>query len=225
MFRRILIPIFVFIALAAVAGGIVYWVYDGYMYYRTDDAQVTGQILNVSAPAAGTLTTLTVAVGQNVTAGETIGTITVPSTTTATSTAASAAPATVNLTSPIDGTVLQVPAVQGQAVAPGLQLVSVTNLNSLTVVAYVDEGSLNNISVNQAVDIGVDAYSGTSFSGHVQQIVQATAGQFSLLPNEDPTSGNFTKVGQRIPVLITLDSKNGKDIVPGMSAEVTIHLH
>jgi multidrug resistance efflux pump len=225
MFRRILIPIFVFIALAAVAGGVVYWVYDGYMYYRTDDAQVTGQILNISAPAAGTLSTLSVAIGQNVTAGETIGTITVPPTMTTTSTAAAAAPTTVNLTSPIDGTILQVPAVQGQAVAPGLQLVSVTNLNSLSIVAYVDESSLSNISLNQAVDISIDAYGGTSFSGHVEQIVQATAGQFSLLPNEDPTSGNFSKVGQRIPIMITLDSKNGKDVVPGMSAEVTIHLH
>lgn len=225
MLRRILIPIFVFIALAAVAGGIVYWVYDGYMYYRTDDAQVTGQILNISAPAAGTLSTLSVSVGQNVTAGQTIGTITVPPSVTTTSTAATAAPATVNLTSPINGTVVQVPAVQGQTVAPGLQLVSLTDLNSLSIIAYVDESSINNVSLNQAVDISIDAYSGTSFSGHVEQIVQATAGQFSLLPNEDPTSGNFTKVGQRIPVIITLDSKNGKDIVPGMSAEVTIHLH
>lgn len=225
MLRRILIPIFVFVALAAVAGGIVYWVYDGYMYYRTDDAQVTGQILNISAPAAGTLSTLSVAVGQNVTAGETIGTVTVAPTTTTTSTGTTTKSSTVDLTSPINGTVVQVPAVQGQVVAPGLQLVSVTNLSSLSIIAYVDEGSLNNVSINQSVDISIDAYSGTSFTGHVQQIVQATAGQFSLLPNDDPTSGNFTKVGQRIPVIITLDSKNGKDVVPGMSAEVTIHLH
>lgn len=225
MFRRILIPIFVFIALAAVAGGIVYWVYDGYMYYRTDDAQVSGQILNISAPAAGTLSTLSASVGQSVSAGQTIGTITVPPATTTTSTTAVAAPTTVNLTSPINGTIVQVPAVQGQTVAPGLQLVAVTDLNSLSIIAYVDEGSINNISLNQAVDISIDAYGGTSFGGHVEQIVQATAGQFSLLPNEDPTSGNFTKVGQRIPVVITLDNKNGKDVVPGMSAEVTIHLH
>lgn len=225
MLRRILIPFLVFIALAAVAGGVVYWVYDGYMYYRTDDAQVSGQILNISAPASGTLTSLSVSVGQNVSSGETIGTITVPPATTTTSTKATTTPATVNLTSPIDGTVVQVPAVQGQNVSPGLQLVSVTNLNSLSLVAYVDEGAITNISLNQAVDISIDAYKDTSFSGHVVQIVQATAGQFSLLPNQDPTSGNFTKVGQRIPVLITLDSKNGKDIVPGMSAEITIHLH
>lgn len=226
MFRRILIPTFVVIALLAIAGGIAFWVWDGYMYYRTDDAQVTGQIVNVSASTAGTLSTLSVSVGQNVTSGQTIGTITLPASPAATTSTASAGkPATVNLTSPIDGTILQVPAVQGQAVAPGLQLVTITNLNSLSITAYIDEGSLNNISLNQAVDISIDAYSGTSFGGHIQQIVQATAGQFSLLPNQDPTSGNFTKVAQRVPVLITLDTKNGKDVVPGMSAEVTIHLH
>ena len=227
MFRRIFVTILVFIAMAAIAGGVVYWVYDGYMYYRTDDAQVTGQIVNVSSPASGTLSSLNVAVGQTVSAGQTLGTITLPpATTIPTSTnAKSTTPETVNLTSPIDGTIVQVPAVQGQAVAAGLQLVSVTNLNSLSITAYVDEGAINNLSLNQAVDISIDAYSGTSFAGHVEQIVQSTAGEFSLLPNEDPTSGNFTKVGQRIPVIITLDSKNGKDVMPGMSAEVVIHLH
>lgn len=222
MFRRIMIPFLVFVALAAIAGGVVYWVYDGYMYYRTDDAQVSGQVLNISAPAAGKLTTLTVTVGQTVTADQVLGTITVPP---AAAAGPNAAPTTVDLTSPIDGTIVQVPVVQGQSVAPGLQLATVTNLNTLTITAYVDEGSINNISVNQAVDIHIDAYGDTSFAGHVQQVVQATAGQFALLPNQDPTSGNFTKVGQRIPVLITLDSKNGKDVVPGMSAEVTIHIH
>ncbi len=220
MIRRIMIPILVFVALAAIAGGAGYWIYNGYTYYNTDDAQVSGQVLNVNAPTAGTLTNLNVTVGQQVHAGDVLGTITLSS-------AASSknAPATMDVTSPTDGTIVQVPAVQGQSVAPGLQLASLTNLNTMYITAYIDEGSINNVSVNQAVDIHIDAYGGTSFSGHVSQIVQTTAGQFSLLPNQDPTSGNFTKVSQRIPVLITLDSKNGKDVVPGMSAEVTIHLH
>ena len=222
MFRRIMIPFLVFVALAAIAGGVVYWVYDGYMYYRADDAQVTGQVLNVNAPAAGTLTSLTATVGQIVSTGDVIGTITMAP---APSAGPANVPVMVNITSPIAGTIVQVPAVQGQEVAPGLQLVAVTNLNTLNITAYVDENAVDNISINQAVDITIDAFSGTSFSGHVAQIVQATAGQFSLLPNQDPTSGNFTKVGQRIPVLITLDNKNGKDVVPGMSAEVVVHLH
>jgi multidrug resistance efflux pump len=219
MFRRILIPVLVFIALLAISGGIGYLVYNGYEYYQTDDAQVSGQLLNIDAPATGTLTTLTATVGERVNAGDVLGTITLPSSTGAKS------ETTMNITSPTSGTLVQVPAVQGEGVAAGLQLATLTNLDTLYITAYIDEGSINNVSVNQAVDIHIDAYGSTSFTGHVSQIVQSTAGQFSLLPNQDPTSGNFTKVSQRIPVLITLDSKNNKDVVPGMSAEVTIHLH
>ena len=223
MRRLILVPLLIIVAVLAIIGGIIYAVYNNYTSYSSDDAQITGPIVNVSAPAAGTLSSLTVKQGDTVTADETIGTITLPPS--ASANGKSTGPATLNLTSPMNGTVLQVPAIQGQNVAPGLALVEVTNLNALTVTAYVDENSISNVSVGQSVDITIDAYKDTSFSGHVQQIVQAAAGEFSLLPNQDPTSGNFTKVGQRIPVIITLDNNSGKDIVPGLSAEVTIHLH
>jgi multidrug resistance efflux pump len=224
MRRTILVPLLIFLALAAIGGAIAYWIYDSYNYYRTDDAQVSGQIVSVSAPAAGTLTSLTIKQGEQVTAGQTIGSITPAAATTSTG-GTSVAPLSLSLTSPIDGTVLQVPAVQGQNVAPGLALVEVTNLSSVKVIAYVDENAINNVNAGQSVEIHIDAYSDTSFTGHVVQIVPVAAGQFSLLPNQDPTSGNFTKVGQRIPVVIALDGTSGKVIMPGMSAEVTIHIH
>ncbi len=219
MRRVIFIPILIFLALAAIGGSIAYWIYNNYTYYSTDDAQVSGQLVNISAPAAGTLTALNVKLGDTVTAGQTIGTVTLAAT------SATAVAPTINLTSPMNGTILLLPVVANQQVAPGLQIATMTNLGALTITAYVDENAISNISVGQAVDIHIDAYSDTSFTGHVQLIVQAAAGQFSLLPNQDPTSGNFTKVGQRIPVIITLDSVSGKGVVPGMSAEVTIHLH
>lgn len=223
MRRMIFVPILIFLALAAIGGGVAYWIYNNYTYYSTDDAQVTGNIVYISAPAAGTLTSLTIKPGDTVTANETIGSITVAPTQGASGSATG--PTTLNLTSPMNGTVLQVPAVSNQLVAPGLQIASITDLSALTITAYVDENAINNVSKGQSVDIHIDAYGDTSFTGHVSLIVQAAAGQFSLLPNQDPTSGNFTKVGQRIPVIITLDGTSGKDIVPGMSAEVTIHLH
>ncbi|HYX48703.1 MAG TPA: efflux RND transporter periplasmic adaptor subunit, partial [Ktedonobacteraceae bacterium] len=188
------------------------------------DAQVTAQIVSVSAPSAGTLTSLTVKTSDKVTAGQTIGSIT-PVTSSSASSGTTGSTPSLNLTSPINGTILQIPAVQGQNVAPGLTLVQLTDLSSVDVTAYVDENEINNVGIGQSADIHIDAYSDTSFTGHVVQIVQATAGQFSLLPNQDPTSGNFTKVGQRIPVIISLDGSAGKAIMPGMSAEVTIHLH
>lgn len=216
MRRMILVPLLVVVILLAVVSGIGYYVYNNYMYYSTDDSQVTGSIVSVSAPTSGALTSLTVKQNDTVTAGQTIATVTPAGT-------ASATP--VSITSPISGTILATSAVQGQTVAPGLTLLQLTDLNSLTVTAYVDENALNNIKIGQDVDIHVDAYSDTSFTGKVKQIVQATAGSFSLLPVQDNASGNFTKVGQRVPVIISLDGNGGKDILPGMSTEVSIHIH
>jgi len=222
----ILVPLLIFLALAAIGGAVAYWIYNSYNFYSTDDAQVSGKIVSVSAPISGTLTSLNVKLGEQVTSGQTIGAITPVSITSTTSTSGTASgPAPLDLTSPINGTVLQVPAVQGQNVAPGLSIVQVTDTSTVSVVAYVDENAISNVSVGQSVDIHIDAYSDTSFTGHVVQIIPVAAGQFSLLPNQDPTSGNFTKVGQRIPVVISLDTSSGKQIMPGMSAQVTIHIH
>src|SRR5437763_9653691 len=223
MRRMILVPILIFVALFAIGGGIAYWVYNNYTYYNTDDAQVTSKIINVSAPMVGTLTTLNVKLGDAVTAGQTIGTITGAPTASASGTTSNSP--SVNIVSPLNGTIIQMPAVQGEGVAPGFPIATVTDLSSATVTAYVDESAIDNIKVGQDVDITIDAYSGTNFTGHVQQIIKATAGQFSLLPNQDPTSSNFTKVGQRIPVVISLDGNGNKDILPGMSVSVTIHIH
>lgn len=216
MRRLILVPVLIVVALLAIVGGIGYYFYNGYMYYSTDDAQVNGQIVNISALAPGQLTTLTVKQGDKVTSGQTIGTVTVAG--------ANGQSSTQDITSPIAGTIVQVPAVQGQGVAAGLTVAQVTDLNNLNVVAYVDENTINNVSNGQQVDVKVDAFN-TSYSGHVQQIVQATAGSFSLLPTQDNASGNFTKVGQRVPVLVNINGNGGNDLVPGMSATVTIHLH
>ncbi|HYK85438.1 MAG TPA: efflux RND transporter periplasmic adaptor subunit [Ktedonobacteraceae bacterium] len=225
MRRIIFVPVLIVVALLAIAGGVGYWIYDSYTFYHTDDAQLNSTIVNVSAPMSGILSTLSVKQGDTVTSGQALGTITGAATTTTTATGGQASPATLNLTSPINGTILNIAAVQGQGVAPGLTILQLTDLSSLNVVAYVDENAINNIKVGQSVDITIDAYKDTSFTGHVQQIIQAAASEFSLIPTQDNASGNFTKVGQRIPVVITLDGNQGKDIVPGLSAEVSIHLH
>jgi multidrug resistance efflux pump len=218
----ILVPLITVLVLLAIAGGISYFVYNNYMYYSTDDAQISGAVVAVNAPGSGQLKTLAVQIGDTVNAGEAIGTITTGTQVTSTGTTTTKQ---VSLLSPISGKVVEVAAVQGQSVTAGLTLLQVANLNTLTVTAYVDESAINNIHTGQSVDIKVDAYSGTSFTGHVQQIVQATASTFSLLPSEDSASGNFSKVSQRIPVIISLDDNGGKDLMPGLSSEVTIHIH
>jgi multidrug resistance efflux pump len=228
----ILVSVLISLSILAIAGGIGFWIYNNYNFYTTDDAQVSGQTLSVSSPQAGKLAALNVKLGQTLNVGEVIGSIsTVVPANAATSTSATTtvAPTNVNqsvdVTSPMTGTIIQVSAVSGQNVTPGLPLVEIANLATPTITVYIDENTINNVKAGQQVDVHVDAYSGTTYTGSIQQIVQSTASQFSLLPTTDYADGNFTKVGQRIPVIVSLAGTSGNALVPGMSAEVTIHLH
>ena len=60
--------------------------------------------------------------------------------------------------------------------------------------------------------------------GEVAGIQPATGSQVSLVP-ADNTTGNFTKIVQRIPVKIALDLADKRligRVVPGMSAQVEV---
>ena len=215
MRRIVLINLLVVLVIVVVAGVGGYLLYNNYYFYSTDDAQVSGSIVNIVSTISGTLESLTVNTGDYVSANQVIGTV-----------QATGTNAIANVTAPFNGVIVQVPGVVGQIVTPQLALVQEADPSSVKVTAYVDESEIKNVAVGQFVDIHVDAYSGTSYTGRISQIVGAAASQYSLLPTTDNASGNFTKVSQRIPVEIIIDSSNpGQALLPGMSAEVTIHLH
>jgi len=212
--RSVVIPAII-LAIILVGGVIGDLIYNGYNFYSTDDAQVTGTMVNIVPPTSGTLINLDVQVGSPVSARQVIGTI------------RPIGPAPIqHLVAPMDGVIVQVPGAVGQLVdATTTTIAQETDPNSMKITAYVDESAIKNIAEGQAADIHIDAYNST-VTGHVTQIVGATAGQFSLLPTSDNSSGNYTKVSQRVPVNIQLDnSADNVSLLPGMSVEVTIHLH
>jgi len=129
-----------------------------------------------------------------------------------------------NAISPIAGNVISIAAQPGQMVGPGQAIALVTDPN-VSITAYVDESHINDVRVNQGVDVTVDSVPDTTFHGYVRRIIPATASTFSLLPVNNYASGNYTKVSQRIPVQVTLDGLQGKTLIPGSSANVTIHIH
>jgi multidrug resistance efflux pump len=214
MRRSVLIPVVVILAITITMGVGGYLLYNSYNFYSTDDAQVTGNIVNVVPLISGTLTDLTVQVGDSVTANQIIGTVEPMGFQSFTD----------RLRAPETGVIVQVPGVVGQQVSTSTTVAEITDLQSVKVTAYVDESAVKNIAVGQAADIHVDAYNST-VSGHVTQIIGAAASQFSLLPTTDNSSGNYTKVSQRIPVYIYTNSPPDGSLLPGMSVEVTIHLH
>ena len=117
--------------------------------------------------------------------------------------------------SPVDGVVGNRTLRVGQFVQAGTQLMSLVPSNGAYVIANFKETQLSNVRAGQAVDIDVDMFPGKTVRGHVDSMAPASGQEFALLPPDNAT-GNFTKVVQRIPVKITLDSF-GVDLRPGMS--------
>lgn len=140
---------------------------------------------------------------------------------------ASLASAELNLTymqvkAPIRGQIARRTVEPGQSAAPERPLLSISNIFETWIVANFKEDQTADIRPGQRVRITIDALGSRVFEGHVESIAGGTGSRFALLP-PDNASGNFTKVVQRIPVLIRLDQKSEHDLLrPGMSAYVTV---
>jgi membrane fusion protein (multidrug efflux system) len=91
------------------------------------------------------------------------------------------------------------------------------------ITANFKETQLADIRVGQPVAVEVDSYPGCEAEGKVESLSAATGAKFALLPPDNST-GNFTKVVQRVPVRIAVTKGCGPDrpLRPGMS--VTAHV-
>ncbi len=111
--------------------------------------------------------------------------------------------------SPIDGTVLQMAAQQGETLAAGLSaptLIVVADLNRLQVDAFVDETDIGKVRLGQPADVTVDAFPHHKFKGHVFKIASGSTIQQGVVTYD---------------VSIAIDNSKGR-LKPDMTADVTI---
>lgn len=128
------------------------------------------------------------------------------------------------VTAPIAGTLGARLVRPGDYAAPGTQLVSVTPLDGVWVDANFTERQVADIRVGQRATIRVDAFPGEVLQGHVTGLSPLTGGQQTAI-QPDNTTGNFTKVVQRVPVRIAIewrDSPLRGLLRPGLSAVAEI---
>jgi membrane fusion protein (multidrug efflux system) len=125
-----------------------------------------------------------------------------------------------SIVAPIDGVVGNRTLRAGQYVQAGTQLMSLVPASGAYVIANFKETQLTNVQAGQPVDIDVDMFPGKPVHGHVDSLAPASGQEFALLPPDNAT-GNFTKVVQRIPVKIALDTSSVV-LRPGMSVIPTI---
>ncbi|HEY4120599.1 MAG TPA: HlyD family secretion protein [Byssovorax sp.] len=129
-----------------------------------------------------------------------------------------------SLVAPADGIVGKKSVSVGEHVAPGQQLLALSQIERLWVTANFRENQLRRMQPGQDVEVHVDALD-VDLKGKVESIGGATGARFSVLPPEN-AAGNYVKVVQRIPVRIALavDEATAKLLRPGMSVEPKVRV-
>lgn len=120
----------------------------------------------------------------------------------------------------VDGVVDATFVDEGEYVAPGTRLLIYHRPDEVWVDANVKETDLRKIRLGAPATISVDAYPGRAFRGEVERLGGAATSQFALLPSPNP-SGNFTKVTQRVPIRVSIDTE-GEVLAPGMMVVLSI---
>ncbi len=216
--RRIIFIAVLIVVLGLLAAlGYNYWYQPTYTYYNTDQASVTGSLVNVAAPASGQISDLYFDVGTNAQKGDVLATIKVVN---PAASVVSAGPAVsrvlAHVTSPVSGTVAARNVSVGNTVVAGQSMATLVNLSQLWVVVNVDEARLAEIKPGQVADVRIGVANQT-FRGKVTDIGSATN---DLLTTS--LSLGTTDSTKRVPVKVLFDY-SGYRLTPGMSATVTIY--
>lgn len=108
------------------------------------------------------------------------------------------------ITAPESGFVSERKVRPGQLVSQGTQVISLVQ-RDVWVQANYKETQVRHMRAGNPATIRVDAFPGVLLNGKVDRVAPASGSQFALLPPDNAT-GNFTKIVQRVPVKIVLDS-------------------
>ena len=196
----------IIVVIALLAGG-AYYYYQSTNYLKTDDAKVSADMIPVVATTSGKLVDWTAEEGDKVSKDDLLGKI-------------SDGKTTIPVTAPDKGTVIKNQVRKNQIVQAGQTLAQTADMNHLYIVANIEETDIKDIEKGDKVTITVDGDPNSTFDGKVEEIGYATNSVFSLLPEQN-SSGNYTKVTQKIPVKISIKDPSDK-VLPGMNAEVKI---
>ncbi len=129
-----------------------------------------------------------------------------------------------HVTAPAAGVVAKVWHYAGDVVQAGQTTLTLLDLVNVWVDANLEETKISSIRVGDPVLLAIDAYPDLDLTGTVVVVGAAAASQFSLIPANN-SSGNFTKVTQRVPLRISLNVPDGNSSLylrPGMSVKVKI---
>jgi HlyD family secretion protein len=119
------------------------------------------------------------------------------------------------LQAPVTGVVLERPVQLGELARPGAPLMTVADLDEVTLTVYVPEGQLGKVQIGQPVSVTVDAYPGRTFEGMVSHI----ASQAEFTPKNVQTREE--RVNMVFAVKVALSNVDHA-LKPGMPADAVL---
>jgi membrane fusion protein, multidrug efflux system len=128
---------------------------------------------------------------------------------------------------PVSGYVARRVVQLGEHIAPGAPLMAIVPLERLRVDANFKEVQLTRLRIGQPVEVIADVYGrATVYHGRIAGVGLGTGAAFALLPAQNAT-GNWIKVVQRVPVRVTLDSRElaAHPLRIGLSTRATADTH
>ena len=213
MKKMVLINIITIIVLIVIGVVGFYFWNNATSYVSTDNAKVDGDQMKIASPASGEIKSLDVKQGEKLKKGDKVAEVAAQG--------EGGQSKEMSIKMPKDGTIVKTDGMEGSMAQAGNPIAYAYNLDDLYITANVDEKDVADIEKGNDVDVDIDGQKAI-VSGKVDQIGDATAASFSLMPSSN-SDGNYTKVSQVVPVRISLDSEPSKNVVPGMNAEVKIH--
>jgi membrane fusion protein (multidrug efflux system) len=123
---------------------------------------------------------------------------------------------------PTSGRIAQADRLQlGQQIVQGLPVLTLVETGSTYVEANFKETDLADMAIGQPAEVRFDAYPDLVLKGRVVSIGAGTGSEFSVLPAQNAT-GNWVKVTQRVPVRIAIEGKSPRQMIAGLSTDVTV---
>lgn len=126
------------------------------------------------------------------------------------------------LRSPFDGVVIQKLSDVGNLLEQSQIAVVVADTMHAWIAANVEETEVGHVKIGQPVHIDIDE--GGTLEGKIIEIRSSVASQFALIPS-DSGAGNFTKVVQRVPIKVAIETPVDRPLRAGQSVKIKIRVH
>jgi len=123
--------------------------------------------------------------------------------------------AQLTLTAPMDGIVTSRSSQTGETASAGAPLLTIANLDEVTLVIYIPETRVGQVRVGQEVEVRVDSFPGRAFVGQIASI----AGEAEFTPRNVQTQEE--RVNLVFAVKVRIPNSDGA-LKPGMPADATI---